>query len=276
MDILGKARRLESKLARGFDRAAQQWAKAGPHGPLEVLHAIVDAVDEGLEPAGRGAHVFPFNRIRVSVVASSRQARARFAALFEAEPTLEHRVAERLRAAGCDGANPQIKIAYVDRAAPEWTSPEWHLDFERVPSTDAPSEAPSEPETIRITILHGAAEKPAYSLPFRRINLGRCTEVRDSRNQLLRTNHVVFSESASGPNSTVSRRHAHIDYVGEVHQFRVCDDGSAHGTGIVREGRTINVPPGGRGIGLRSGDELLLGEARVRVRIENRPPAGNK
>ena len=38
MDILGKARKLESKLAQTFDRAAQQWSKSGPRGPLEILH----------------------------------------------------------------------------------------------------------------------------------------------------------------------------------------------------------------------------------------------
>ena len=63
MDILGKARKLESTLARTFDRAAQQWSKSGPRGPLEVLHAVLEAVEERIEPAGRGTRVFPFNKI---------------------------------------------------------------------------------------------------------------------------------------------------------------------------------------------------------------------
>jgi hypothetical protein len=45
------------------------------------------------------------------------------------------------------------------------------------------------------------------------------------------------------------------------------DDGSEHGTGIVREGRTVPVPRGARGVRLFSGDEIVLGEARVRVRF---------
>ena len=64
-------------------------------------------------------------------------------------------------------------------------------------------------------------------------------------------------------NRTVSRRHAHIAWSGT--EFRVFDDRSAHGTRIVRGGKTIPVPAGARGVRLTSGDELLLGSARLRV-----------
>jgi hypothetical protein len=47
----------------------------------------------------------------------------------------------------------------------------------------------------------------------------------------------------------------------------VYDDGSEHGTGIVRHGRTLAVPRGARGVRLESGDEIVLGEARLRVRF---------
>lgn len=269
MDILGKARRIESKLARTFESKAQQWAKSGPRTSLELLQAILDAVEEGLEPAGRGTHVFPFNRIKVSIVAPTREGRARFAALFDAVPTLQERIQARLRDVVPDAANPQVKVLYVDRAAPGWTTPDMHVEFDRVAAPERPREQSPEPETVKITVIHGNAEKPSYAFALPRINLGRCSQVRDSRHQLLQTNHVVFSEAESGPNTSVSRRHAHIEYARELHEFRICDDGSAHGTGIVRNGRTIIVPPGARGIRLRSGDEVLLGEARLRVRLEN-------
>jgi hypothetical protein len=269
MDILGTARRLESKLARTLDRAAQQWTKSGPREPLEVLQAIVDAVEERLEPAGRGTHVFPFNKIKVSVVAPSRETRVRFAALFDGDPTLQDRIAKRLRAAGCDAADVNVKIAYVAHGAPDWTRPDLHIEFDRVAPAEAPPERTSVPDTVRLTVIHGAAEKPAYVFSLARVNLGRCAEVRDSLNRLIRTNQVVFSEGATGANSSVSRRHAHIEYAsGPGGQYRICDDRSEHGTGIVRNGRTINVPSGVRGIRLQSGDEVLLGEARLRVKIE--------
>jgi hypothetical protein len=266
MNILDKARRLESRLARSFEGVAEQWTRSEPRGPLEVMHAVMDAVAERLEPAGRGTHVFPFNRIKVTVVARSRHDRARFGALFDAAPNLQERVTTCLRDAGCEPANLQVRVAYADQAAPDWTRPDMHVDFDRVAAADVPPERPSAPEPIKLTVAHGAAEKPSYTFAATRVNLGRCTEVRDTSHRLVRTNHVAFVENGDSPNVTVSRRHAHIEYAGE---YRLCDDGSAHGTGIVRNGRTIGVPSGSRGVRLRSGDEVLLGEARVRVRIGN-------
>jgi len=65
----------------------------------------------------------------------------------------------------------------------------------------------------------------------------------------------------------VSRQHAHIEYVDAGRHYRLRDDRSAHGTSIVRNGRTVLVPAGSRGIRLESGDEIVLGEARARVGI---------
>jgi hypothetical protein len=39
----------------------------------------------------------------------------------------------------------------------------------------------------------------------------------------------------------------------------------------LRDGRTIPVPPGPRGVRLESGDEITLGEARPHVEIETVP-----
>ncbi|MGH9147063.1 MAG: FHA domain-containing protein [Vicinamibacterales bacterium] len=267
MDILDKARKLESTLARTLDRAAQQWAGSARREPLEVVHAIVEAVGERLEPAGRGTHVFPFNKVTLSVVAGSRETRARFAAVFEAEPTLQERITTRLHDAGCAPADLRVQTRYVSRREAHWSRPDFHIEFARVPQTELPSQARGPAQELRLTVIHGLAEKPNYSLSLPRINLGRCTELRDSRNRLIRTNHVAFADSTNDPNGSVSRRHAHIDYVTDTSHYRVCDDRSAQGTSVLRNGKTIVVPAGSRGIRLESGDELVLGEARVRIRI---------
>jgi hypothetical protein len=267
MDIFGKARKLESKVARTIDGVAQQWSRSGPRGPLEVLHAVLDAVEERLEPAGRGAHVFPFNTMKLSVLAASKEARARFAGVLDSAPTLQERVCRHLRALGCDASRVQVGVVYATRPDPTWSSPEFHIDFGRVSQTDLPpTDLASAPE-VRLTVASGSADKPAYALRLGRINLGRCAEVRDSRNRLIRTNHVVFKDGAGAANDTVSRRHAHIDYDENTRTFRLVDDRSAHGTTVVRSGTTIAVPPGSRGVRLQSGDEVILGEARIRVRI---------
>ena len=267
MNFLTRARKFESKLAETVDRAAQQWAKSGPREPLEVLHAIIDAVEERLEPAGRGKSVFPFNRVTMSICAASRESRARFAAVFDGEPTLRDRVTQRLRDAGCDRPDLQIETRYVRRAASHWARPEFHIEFDRATTTKPISKRASTPETLKLAVLDGSTERSTYTFALSRINLGRCTEVSDSRNRLIRTNHVAFVDTQVEPNQTVSRRHAHIDYVSETGTYRVCDDRSAHGTSLIRNGKTIAVPSGSRGTRLESGDEIVLGKARVRVRL---------
>jgi hypothetical protein len=270
MDILDKARKLESTLARTLDRAAHQWAGSARREPLEVVHAIVEAIGERLEPAGRGTHVFPFNKLTLSVLAGSRETRARFAAVFEAEPTLEERITKRLHDAGCAPADLRVHARYVSRREAQWSSPDFHIEFARVQQTEWPAPARGPACELKLTVVHGLAERLNYSLSLPRINLGRCAELRDSRNRLVRTNHVAFTDSTTDPNPSVSRRHAHINYATEASQYRVCDDRSAHGTSVLRNGTTIIVPAGARGIRLESGDELILGEARVRIRIADR------
>ena len=42
MSILGKARKLETMIARTFNDAAQRVAPSGPREPLEILHGVLD------------------------------------------------------------------------------------------------------------------------------------------------------------------------------------------------------------------------------------------
>jgi hypothetical protein len=267
MDILGKARKLESTLARHFDRAAQQWSKTGPRGPLEVLHGILHAVDERVEPAGRGTHVFPFNRIKVSIVAAARDTRARFASVIDSDPSLQKRIAARLRERGCDPTGVLVRISYVPQAESGWESPEYHVDFSQGAPAEVPAPEAAQAHEIELTITNGTADKPSYALTMERINLGRCEQVRDNRNRLVRTNHVVFTDATGSTNDTVSRRHAHIDYHERTGDYRLSDDRSAYGTSIVRNGAAIEVPAGSRGIRLQTGDEIVLGEARLKVKL---------
>jgi len=291
MDILAKARELEAKLARTVDRAAARVTPAGggPREPLEIAHAVVEAVEREVQPAGRGRHLFPFNRIQVLVVAPTKHARARFEAIFAVEPTLTQRIHTRLETAGCVPVGLAVKVDYVEAAGQGWATPDVHLDFDRVDeplpephvagsaaAAPAPALVEEPPPGVEIEIVAGQAEQPLYSFQFARIDLGRCTHVRDRRNQLVRTNHVAFADTDDALNQTVSRRHAHLEYSVSERAYRVYDDGSEHGTVVSRGGRTIVVPPGARGVRLQPGDEILLGNARLRVRLDLRggPPLG--
>lgn len=264
IDILARARRLESKLARTVDRAAQHWSQSGARGPLEVVHGILEAVEERIEPAGRGTHVFPFNKLKATIVAAAPDARARFAGVLDGPPSLHDRIAARLRRAGCETSHLQVKVLFTAHADPSWSTPEFHVDFTRAAVTEPPPPPAASTYAITLAVTGGTAEQSAYTLTLDRINIGRCADVRDSRNRLLRTNHVAFADAAGAITETVSRAHAHIDVLSSG-EYRLFDDRSAHGTSIVRNGRTIGVPAGSRGVRLRDGDDIVIGEARLRV-----------
>jgi FHA domain len=269
MSILEKARRLESRIAGKLDQAAKGFVRSGDREPLEIVHAILDAVEREIQPAGRGKRAFPFNRIEVSVVAPSREARGRLEGAFAGDTPLPARIMERLRSAGCPTPDIVVTIDYVARAQKTWHAREFDVAFARVAEPAVENAAgDSTPVRIDITVVRGVTDQRTYSFLAKRIDLGRCAEVRDSRNRLIRTNHVVFTEGSGDVNQSVSRRHAHIAYESSTGHFRLHDDGSGHGTGIVREGRTVAVPRGSRGVRLQSGDEVILGEARVRIRFQ--------
>jgi hypothetical protein len=264
MDIIRRIRRIETRIAKTVDAAAQK-TTTSKREPLEIIHAIVEAVEKRVEPAGRGKYVFPFNRVMVQIAADSRETQARFEAVFGSEPSVKDRITQALDAAGCDSTGLAIDTAYVDQPEDNWTTPQFTIDFDRVTT---PPNAP-QPQVLKLTTLRGVTDEPSYVFTTSRINLGRCREVRDHRNRLIRTNDVAFTESGD-PNSSVSRNHAHIECIGAHSEFRLCDDRSAHGTTVLRNGATIPVPPGSRGVRLKSNDEIALGEVRLGVEIATR------
>jgi pSer/pThr/pTyr-binding forkhead associated (FHA) protein len=76
---------------------------------------------------------------------------------------------------------------------------------------------------------------------------------------------LAFSETET----TVSREHACIRYDREAGVYRIFDTHSQRGTFVLRGGRRIDVPRGGAaGVQLKSGDEIHLGNARVRFETQ--------
>ena len=274
MDLLGKARRLESTIARRFDRAARDAVGAVTREPLEIVHLVVEAVEHEIQPGGRGKRVFPFNSITLSVLASSREERARFEAVLADAPALRDRIVEHLRSKSCPIDDLTVDVAYVTRTAKDWRHPQFNLAFARVARAPVTIARRDQAFTrIDLTVVRGTAEKKTYSFAAKRVDLGRGVEVRDTRNRLLRTNHVAFVEGSGEVNLSVSRRHAHIAYEPASGGYRLRDDGSAHGTSVVRDGSTVPVPSGSLGVRLRAGDEIVLGDARLRIRFEGDRPS---
>ena len=271
MDIIGKARRLESRIARSLDLALAGAVGKSVRQPLEILDAVVERVAEQIERGARGKRLFPFNRILVHVVAPSAAGRARVEALTDGPPSLRQRIVERLTSAGCEVGDLDVRVVPVPRPRRGWPEPDHHVSFERaaaqppaaVPEPAPPTAAPR----LDLSVVSGSAERRAYTFSGGRIDVGRRPEVLDQAQRLLRRNHVAFVEDDAPVNRSVSRRHAHIAFVPVSSEYRVRDDGSSRGTAVVRGGRTIRVPQGARGVRLESGDEIVLGEARLRVKI---------
>ena len=273
MDIASKARKLERRISRTVDAAVDEFMGRSATAPLEVVHAVLDRAEHEIQEIGRGRRVFPFNHVRVLVVAAAadKEGRARFSAVIEGPPSLSDRLADRLRSAGCPATAIGTEVVYVRRRGSEWPNAEFHVEFERTaqpapvpPATPVVAETPR----LKLAVTKGSAEHRAYAFSGGgRIDIGRRAEVVDQRQRLIRTNHVAFSEEGPDANQSVSRRHAHIEFSAQDRCYRIWDDRSAHGTSIVRGGRTIKVPAGARGTKLETGDEIALGQARLRVTL---------
>lgn len=268
MDLLGKARKLETRISRSLDLAVTGLVGRSPRRPVEIVQEVLDAAEQQVQPAGRGRRVFPYNQITVQVVAATRAEKAQFEAVAVGPPSLQQRVVERLRVAGCHVGALEVRTVYVSRPKADWTEPEFHVGFNRAEtgSLEAPA-TPASPLRLEISVVVGSAERRAYAFSGGRIAIGRRADVLDHRQQLIRRNQVAFIDGENEANRSVSRRHAHIACNPESREWRVHDDGSSRGTAVLRAGRTIRVPPGARGIRLESGDEVALGDARLRVKF---------
>jgi hypothetical protein len=267
MGIGGKARSAEATVGRVVDNLVERLVGSSPRQPLEIVHAVLEDIERQVQPAGRGRWIFPFNRLTLELLTTSRESKAQLAAVIGGAEGLRARIAERLQPT-CALGPLDIRIRYRTARPAGWNGTDSHLELERVDPTAAAEAVPAQRvPSLELTVSSGGCERRRFAFAAERIDIGRGAEVIDSRQRLLRRNQVAFTEDGGDANQTVSRRHAHIVYQAVSREYRVYDDNSSRGTNIVRNGTTIPVPSGARGVGLQSGDELLVGQARLRVRI---------
>ena len=256
--------KLEKALEGKLDRLTRR--KGAPEEPFEWITPMLDEIEQRVVSSGGRGRVFPYQVIRVELrvePASLEAARAAFGAGAFAE-----RVRERLRQVRCE-APPELSVRL--RLRPRATEDEspYSISFrrpageKRTDARPAIERAAASVPTVRIVVLEGQARRRSHEFRLERINLGRLESVEGRGAHKLRRNHVAFLDREDPITATVSRAHAHIEYFASD-GFRVFDDGSAHGTRIAREGRSIPVARGTvRGVRLRHGDEIELGLAKV-------------
>jgi hypothetical protein len=250
---------VERTIEREFRRWTEKVFGSGDSDQLLLVHrAILEDVAGKIQMARRGRRVFPFNYLLIRLVSPDPARRALFQSAFGEKRRLESDIREILIGAGCDV--PAGFAADVETG--ETGSQKFDIDY-MVRENPAPTSAKSGP--ARITVVRGKANQESFLLDKPRTTIGRLAELIDSRQRVVRRNDVAFEEDADEANRTVSRGHAHIRFDAEAAEYRICDDSSEYGTRIFRDGRSIEVPSGGkRGERLRTGDEIYLGRACLR------------
>jgi hypothetical protein len=258
-------RTLEARLTWLFEHTAQAVAGRDRPSPLEVIDRAADELVRQVHPAGRGRYVCPFNRAVLTFVAATAEAQARVDAVCAGPPSLRDRVRERLRSIGCIESDLEVSVAYAPVADPTWERAGFHLALGRV--EEGARRGRGAVVRIDALVTSGTADRGAYTFTTLPIAIGRGAEVRDGRRQLVRVNQIAFLDGGDDVNQSVSRRHARIELDAASGRPRLVDDNSAQGTSIIRGGRGVAVPRGSRGLALQSEDEIVLGQARLSVRV---------
>lgn len=263
------------RIEKSLDHRLRSIFSAGRDEPgaREAIELYRDALDQIAARATigkRGDRVFPFNRVTIELQAGDVERRAVLETLFD-----PGQMGDDLRATlDEDHITPPAELTVTVHYA-EDALVEMRIVCERAekPASApiapiAPTPAPAIPVAItpaQLLTITGMSSPSNLILDRPRINLGRETEVVDTMGRTIRRNDLSFPEDAHEANPSVSRSHAHIAFDAATGQWRIFDDGSSLGTVLFREGRRIDIPAhAGRGVALRPGDEIYLGQVRLR------------
>jgi hypothetical protein len=236
--------------------------------PLDIKRAIVEAVEQRLEPAGNGRRVLPGDGVQVKVLVEQTDARRALEAVLA---DVRDTVIARLLELHC--TVPRwfaVDVSYVRRSPADWEAGQ-RLAVTVVPGSGRTAANGGDAEalpTLAIAILRGQTAQQEFTFTEPVVRIGRSHDPTDDRGRP-RFNDVAFLENDSAENRTVTRGHAVIRYHAATAEYRLFDEGSANGTRVIRSGEVIDVPKRDPvGLALKSGDEVQLGKAAIRVRVD--------
>lgn len=235
------------------------------HSPalLEIRRDILEDVRDQLEPKGRGRSVFPYNSISITIAAEDDGAAERYQIAFGGDDGLAGDIRELLVEAGASTPSA-FTVDLAITSNPEAAESERPFTIEYSSRKTLPKSEPTTQPPARLTVVKGEAEESGCDISGERVNMGRLKEVIGDRDGLRRRNDIAFKDSET----TVSREHAHIRFDRSTGVYRLYDTNSQRGSCVFRDGRRLEVPRGPtRGLALQSGDEIHLGEARLRFEI---------
>ena len=232
---------------------------------LEIHRALLDDVAVHVDRLPRGKQAFPYTQLQVRILLPDPALRRSYEVVFVEGDALSRDIHLRLE----DQRVPlptrlTVHVELVTDLPPDVAARGFDVHYGSIAKLE-PSVGVME---VRLTVIAGSAEQQQLCLKKKRIHLGRLAEVIDAEGRLARKNDVAFLDDAQAPNPSVSRAHAHLEFDPEKAVFRLFDDRSAHGTMVIRDGEVIPVPQGAsKGVALRHGDEIVLGQARLRFEV---------
>lgn len=277
--------------------AVRRWTKPWPTGtePMEIRRAVLDEVESRIVSAGQGKRVFPFNRLKIRLLAPGPREKVELEAVAKDVWDLPGEIRERLSERGCPvPADLDVEVDVTDEGGPEFGERRYHIDFERterkapvrpampipagagaattslspaatlaIPSPAAGGDRP----ILELTVIKGTATRKVYSFPAGRIHVGRMEEIADEEGRVRRRNDVAFLGEGD-VNQTVSREHARFVFDEASGEIRLRAEPGASSTRIFREGKSIDVSGRDpRGVRVQPGDEVYFGRACVKVAI---------
>jgi FHA domain len=234
-------------------------SEPGAREAVELYRDALDQISARASVGKRGDRIFPFDLIRIELMATTPERKAVLETLFEPGQMVDDIRASLLEERVTAPRELAVQIHFPPEAAAEL----------RVICEKAAGQLPESREQAgipatpaKLIAKSGVASAEIFSVERPHVNIGRVPEVVDSVGRPVRRNDLHFPEGADEANSTVSRSHAHLRFDSAGGEWRIYDDGSSLGTSIFREGRRIEVPAhASRGVALRPGDEIYLGQA---------------
>jgi FHA domain len=249
------------------------WTKGSE--PLEIRRAILEDAESRVVAAGGGKRLFPYNRIRIHLLAPDPRERTELEAIVQEGWNLPEEIAARLRERGAPvPPDLDVQVTFDAEPRPEYADRRFFLAYERTETAAAPVAAPGQPmrpgrrpvrPVLELTVVKGVAAQRVYTVTADRIHIGRMAEIVDSEGRVKRRNDLAFQEDGE-INQTVSREHARIAWDETTGGWWLRAEQPAAATRIFREGRTIDIPAHDRrGVRLAAGDEVYLGRACLKV-----------
>jgi hypothetical protein len=231
----------------------------GAREAIELYREALDLIAARVTVGKRSERLFPFNSITIELMATSQERKAVLDALFDAGQLVSDIRATLNEERASPPGDLTVMVHY-----PEDATSELRVFCEKTEQTAAPAASPA----VSLKAARLCTPALEFTLDRPAINLGREHEVVDVAGHVIRRNDLFFPPAEFEASDTVSRAHAHIRFDQVSGDWRIFDDGSSLGTCLFREGRRIDIPGhASRGVALRDGDEINLGQVRLNFEL---------